>query len=160
MIRACRPEDLPALHAINAASTPGVSEESLDSLAACFTAGACHVAVDEAGAPLGFINLLAPGVTGYPSPNYAWFEARGGEYVYVDRIALAPAARGRGLGRRLYAHAFQLYAGRRKEIVCEVNTTPPNPGSLRFHASLGFEEVGRAAHRPGVYEVAFLARPL
>lgn len=159
MIRAYTPSDLTRLHAINEASTPNVSTETEESLAACFAAGICLVALDEVDIPMGFLSLVEPG-TDYPSPNYAWFEARGGDYAYVDRIALAPETRGQGLGPKLYAKAFEHFAGRRAVMVCEVNTVPPNPGSMRFHERLGFRVVGHAAHDPGVYEVAFLERPL
>ncbi|MEO0981587.1 MAG: GNAT family N-acetyltransferase [Pseudomonadota bacterium] len=159
-IRPYAAADLHALHAINGASTPGVSEETEHSLAACFDAGECWVAETPDGAPAGFLSLIETGAAGYPSPNFAWFEARGADFIYVDRIALAPSVRGAGLGARLYAHALKRWAGRRRVICCEVNTTPPNPGSMRFHHRLGFQRVGDAAHDPGRYEVAFLERAL
>jgi GNAT superfamily N-acetyltransferase len=39
----------------------------------------------------------------YDSPNFIWFRARYPRFVYVDRIVVAPSARGRGCARRLYA---------------------------------------------------------
>lgn len=159
MIRAYTPADLARLHVINEASTPNVSTETEASLAACFATGMCLVAVDAADTPLGFLSLVEPGAD-YPSQNYAWFEARGGDYAYVDRIALAPETRGQGLGPKLYTRAFEHFAGKRETMVCEINTVPPNLGSKRFHERLGFHVVGHAAHDPGVYEVAFLERRL
>ncbi len=159
MIRTYTPSDLARLHAINEASTPNVSKETERSLAACFAAGICLVAVDADDSPIGFLSLVEPGAD-YRSPNYAWFEARGGDYVYVDRIAFSPETRGQGLGPKLYEKAFERFAGRRSVMVCEINTLPPNPGSMRFHERLGFRVVGHAAHDPGVYEVAFLERSL
>ncbi len=57
----------------------------------------------------------------------------------IDRVIVAPHARGRGLARSFYngliAHAKG--AGH-QSIVCEVNLDPPNPGSLAFHAAMGF----------------------
>ena len=41
--------------------------------------------------------------TEYDSPNYLWFRARYPRFVYVDRMAVAEASRGRGYARRLYA---------------------------------------------------------
>ena len=37
----------------------------------------------------------------YDSPNYLWFRNRYERLVYVDRIVVASAARGRGCARRL-----------------------------------------------------------
>ncbi len=86
----------------------------------------------------------------YDSPNFLWFKARYGRFVYVDRIAVAPSARGAGLARALYEDLFQ--AARKAghtHIVCEVNSDPPNPGSDAFHARVGFREVGEAALKSG-----------
>ena len=84
----------------------------------------------------------------YDSPNFIWFRARYPRFVYVDRIVVAPSARGRGCARRLYADLFEhaVRAGHDR-IVCEVNKTPPNPASDAFHAALGFVEVG-TSQRP------------
>lgn len=81
----------------------------------------------------------------YDSPNFLWFRARMDSFVYVDRIAIAPEHRRKGLADALYAALFE--AAREAghgQIVCEVNSEPPNPGSDRFHAALGFEIVGEA----------------
>src|SRR5687768_13827447 len=66
----------------------------------------------------------------YDSPNFLWFRARYPRFVYVDRIVVAPSARGRGHARRLYDDLFQhaLRAGHQR-VVCEVNREPPNPAS-------------------------------
>ena len=36
----------------------------------------------------------------YNNPNFAWFKARFPRFVYVDRVVVAPAARGRAPARR------------------------------------------------------------
>ena len=79
----------------------------------------------------------------YDSPNFIWFRDRYDRFVYVDRIVVAREARGRGHARRLYEDLFKSarQAGHDR-IVCEVNSTPPNPESDAFHAALGFTEVG------------------
>lgn len=81
----------------------------------------------------------------YHSPNFLWFKPRYDRFVYVDRIVVSPADRGKGLARQLYAELFAAAraAGHRR-IVCEVNSDPPNLASDAFHASLGFREVGAA----------------
>jgi len=85
----------------------------------------------------------------YDSANFTWFRDRHARFVYVDRIVVSPAARGRGLARRLYAHLFDTArASGRDLIACEVNVTPPNLASDAFHAAMGFQEVGRADRGP------------
>lgn len=78
-------------------------------------------------------------------PNFAWFKARHRRFVYVDRVVVAPAARGAGLGRVLYLDLFEAARLADQRLVCaEVNLDPPNPASDAFHEALGFTEVGRA----------------
>ncbi len=75
----------------------------------------------------------------YDSPNYLWFRRRYPRFVYVDRVAVAQAARGRGHARRLYADLMARAAAADHDVVvCEVNSDPPNPASDAFHATLGF----------------------
>ena len=86
----------------------------------------------------------------YDSPNFLWFRARYPRFVYVDRIVVAIAARGRGYARRLYDDLFEhAAAAGHDRVVCEVNTQPPNPASDAFHAALGFVEVGTASVHDG-----------
>ena len=97
----------------------------------------------------------------YDSPNFLWFRARHARFVYVDRIVVAPHARGRGHARRLYDDLFARarHAGH-GQIVCEVNIQPPNPPSDAFHAALGFREVGRGSIDDGCKTVRYLRRAL
>ena len=97
----------------------------------------------------------------YDSPNFLWFRPRYPRFVYVDRIVVAPSARGRGHARRLYDDLVQ-HALRRghERVVCEVNREPPNPASDAFHATLGFSEVGAAAIHGGSKTVRYLVREL
>ncbi len=156
-IRPYQPTDLPALHAINCASEPGVGAVSEARLTQIIGAGECHVAQQDS-AVIGFLLTLAPEAD-YDSQNYQWFEARYESFVYVDRIAITPDARGQGLGAGLYEHAFAHYAGKALLMGCEVHLAPPNPRSMAFHERLGFGELGRARYSED-YEVAFLARRL
>ena len=81
----------------------------------------------------------------YDSVNFRWFQARYDRIVYIDRVVVAPHARGRGLARRFYVELFEsARAAGHDRVVAEINLDPPNPGSLAFHGALGFYEVGRA----------------
>jgi uncharacterized protein len=97
----------------------------------------------------------------YDSPNFIWFRARYPRFVYVDRIVVDSTARGRGCARRLYDDLFEhaVRAGHDR-VVCEVNSTPPNPASDAFHAALGFVEVGTASVYDGNRTVSYLSREL
>ena len=78
----------------------------------------------------------------YAGLNFAWFRARYRRFMYVDRVVVDPAWRGRGLARALYADLFA--AAGDTLVACEVNSDPPNPASAAFHAGLGFKPVGSA----------------
>ena len=94
----------------------------------------------------------------YDSPNYLWFRQRYQHFVYVDRVAVASAARGRGHARRLYADLVEAaQSDGHGLVVCEVNAEPPNPASDAFHAALGFVEVGRAEIHGGSKTVRYFA---
>ncbi|MEL6416872.1 MAG: GNAT family N-acetyltransferase [Pseudomonadota bacterium] len=162
-IRPYRPDDFAALFAANEASVPGVGAETEESLANWISMATCLVATDAEDQALGFITVMELGQLAYDSPNMRWFERyaeeTGKSVVYVDRIALLPAARGQRLGEALYLAAFEHFKSR-DEIGCEVNTLPPNPGSHRFHERLGFKSVGETTYREGEKAVMFYARPL
>ena len=97
----------------------------------------------------------------YDSPNFQWFRSRMARFVYVDRVVVAADARGRGHARALYRDLFEK-AGRagHDQIVCEINSDPPNPRSDAFHASLGFTQIGAGVIHGGAKTVRYMARPL
>lgn len=97
----------------------------------------------------------------YASPNFIWFRDRFVRFVYVDRVVVAPHARGAGLARAFYARLFdQSKSAGHERVVCEVNSDPPNPASDAFHAALGFKSVGSAAIHGGAKTVRYLERAL
>jgi uncharacterized protein len=93
-------------------------------------------------------------------PNFSWFKARYPRFLYIDRVVVAVAARGRGLARQLYEAAFAAGAAAGFEMIgCEVNLEPPNPASDAFHVSMGFAEAGEA-RLPSGKRVHYLTRRL
>ncbi len=97
----------------------------------------------------------------YDSENFLWFKARYPRFAYVDRVAVASHARGRGLARAFYETLFAKARDAGHTIVtCEVNSDPPNPGSDAFHAAMGFREVGTAAIYGGERTVRYFVREL
>jgi predicted GNAT superfamily acetyltransferase len=83
-------------------------------------------------------------VSVHDNGNLAWFRERHDRFCYVDRVIVAPSARGRGLARMLYGALFeQARVEGRLVVGCEINVVPPNHGSDALHAALGFSEIGR-----------------
>ncbi len=161
LVRDYRFADLDIVHAINQAEVPAVGDVTTDELA--HIAGESSVALvaeidEEIG---GFCLVLSPGAD-YGSSNYAWFAERYDDFIYLDRVAIAPAFQRRGIGRALYAEVERLVHDRcpgAAHFTLEVNVRPRNDQSLAFHAGLGFAEVGRRDTAYGT-TVAMLAKPL
>ena len=89
---------------------------------------------------------------GAPTALLLWAERDGG--LYCGRVAVAPAARGRGLARRLIAEA-EREARRRGLPRLHIRVRLELPGNLALFAALGFRETRRESH-PG-YAVPTLA---
>lgn len=97
----------------------------------------------------------------YDSPNYLWFRERLDRFVYVDRIVVGGAHRGRGIAKALYEDLFaRARAAGHDRVVCEVNLDPPNPGSDAFHDRLGFAELDRVKVEARGKTVRYLERRL
>ncbi|HUA09223.1 MAG TPA: GNAT family N-acetyltransferase [Candidatus Acidoferrales bacterium] len=112
---------------------------------------------DDASAMLIAFDERAP----YESPNFAWFRERYPRFVYVDRVAVARHARGRGLGRRLYEELIAKARADGHTILCaELYSAPPNRESEAFHAAMGFREVGRAHLAERGKSVSYVVRDL
>jgi predicted GNAT superfamily acetyltransferase len=145
---------------LNNAAVPAVNALDGPSLAALLAECAQAVVVTsdaEPGHVLGFAIVFAADAD-YASENYRWFAARSREFLYVDRIVVAEAARGRGLGEVLYRSIFaSAEAATAAVVFCEVNLEPPNPGSLAFHSRLGFAQIGRQSTKNDTVVVALLA---
>jgi predicted GNAT superfamily acetyltransferase len=97
----------------------------------------------------------------YENPNFEWFKARRETFVYIDRVIVAQAARGRGIARLLYEDLFATakLAGHDR-VVCEVNIEPPNPASDAFHSAMGFVADGEAAIHNGTKIVRYFEKAL
>ena len=111
------------------------------------------------GAFAAFLIALREGVTDYWSENYKWFSAHYPSFLYVDRIVIDGRCRGCGLGHRLYelaaAHARNIGL---PVVTAEIDTEPVyNDASLRFHAAMGFREVGEQYVRGGTIKVSLQA---
>ena len=141
--------DLAVVLALNNQAVPAVNPHDEASFATLVAmADRCWVA-DVDGDVAGFLVVFAPGAA-YESANYRWLSARYEDFRYVDRIVVAETHRGRGVAASLYETLLE--HGRAvgaTDLLCEVNVEPPNPGSLAFHAAVGWQPVGELQHAPG-----------
>jgi ribosomal protein S18 acetylase RimI-like enzyme len=76
--------------------------------------------------------------------------------AYIHFVGVAPAARGTGLGARLYGEFFARAAAAGRRAV-EAITSPVNEGSIAFHRRLGFTVRGPVAdyNGPGAAMMVF-----
>ena len=158
------PADLAWMVPLNNAAVPAVPPMDAKSLGDVLAHADLAIAVVDGegpdAAPLGMLLAMQPGGA-YDSPNYRWFAEHGVDGLYVDRIVVADGQRGRRLGQELYARVFdEARRAGRAHVTCEVNTLPPNPGSLAFHGRLGFVRVAEVVDDDGLHAVAMMAAPV
>jgi uncharacterized protein len=143
MIRDATSADFPAILALNAESVHFLSPLDAARLRHLHAQAAYCRVVEHDGKIAAFL-LAFRERADYDSPNYRWFAQHYAQFLYIDRIVVAGAARGLGFGAQLYddilAFAAATYADR---LTCEFDIEPPNPVSAAFHSRYGFREVGR-----------------
>ncbi|MCC5989328.1 MAG: N-acetyltransferase [Pararhodobacter sp.] len=142
MIRPARPDDAPGIAAIwnpiirDSTITFNPVEKPEPEIAALVSArqdeGHAFLVAEDAGKVLGFASYFQF----RPGPGYA--------RCMEHSLYLAPAARGKGLGRTLMA-ALEEHARARLMRMLIGAMTATNTASLAFHKRLGFAEV---AHIP------------
>lgn len=156
-LRNLDPRDLPAVLRLNNGAVPAVNRLDPAALEDLLGQAELGLAVAGDGAVDGFMLAFGPG-TAYRSPNYRWFAERLRDFLYVDRIVVAPDRRGSGVGRHLYKAAFA--AAQERTLCCEVNLRPLNEASLVFHRRLGFREVGQVELEDGKLVAMLSTKPL
>jgi uncharacterized protein len=159
-LRPLRASDHAAIVALNDADVPRVGRLGPAGLDGLLPHCDLALVAERDGEVAGFVLAIAPGAA-YGSPNYRFFEDRGTDHLYVDRLLTSPAHRRTGVASVL-SDAVEARARTtgRVEVTCEVNVRPANPASLAFHTARGFIEVGRQDTGGGALTVALLARTL
>ena len=155
-IRSLTKEDSPSLWKINQEGLPGTGKVSEDEIKSLLDYSELSIGAFDGDILQGFVICLPP-ETEYTSLNYAWFNQRYDDFLYVDRIAVSQKHRNKNVGTLLYGEVISLSAQNQVPIAAEVNLTPPNPGSIRFHERNGFTDVGVFSH--GDKTVKMLLRP-
>ena len=155
MIRDAINADWPAILALNAESVHFLSPMDAARLAQLAAAANYLRVIAEDGRIAAFLMAFRKGDV-YDGTNFAWFAERYDDFLYVDRVVVAPEFRGRKLADRFYddIQSFSRALGVAR-ITCEVSAAPPNSVSLRFHERRGFREVGQVPY--GGKVVAMLA---
>ena len=143
IVRDIRPPDLDEIVLINHAASPGVATLDLAAAGSLVATASVAWAAVESERVVGYLIAMLAAVH-YDGDEFLWFKQRGADFLYVDQIALSARCRGHGIGRLLYASLEEWARSKPcRTLVCEVNLSPPNPGSLAFHAKCGFTEVGQ-----------------
>lgn len=153
------PADVPAVTELNNSAHPAVTILDTDQMSALFElSDLALVATNKQREIVAFLLSMGMGKS-YDSENYRWFEERGVRHQYIDRIVVAPSAKGTGVGRAFYESVLE--EARRcgaNEVTAEVNLRPENPGSIAFHERLGFRQLAEQETKGGTIRVALLAR--
>lgn len=160
-MRIMSPADIPAVTELNNSAHPAVTVLDISQMTELFAmSDLALVATNKQREIVAFLLSLGMGKP-YDSENYRWFEERGVRHQYIDRIVVAPSAKGTGVGRAFYESVLE--EARRcgaNEVTAEVNLRPENPGSIAFHERLGFRQLAEQETKGGTIRVALLARPV
>ena len=145
-LRELTQHDVASMWSLNEQGLPGTGQVSKQEMADLLNLSAFSLGVFREQELLGFVICLSPG-TSYGSLNYAWFNQRFDAFIYVDRIAVAQQHRDQGIGSMLYEQVMANSDEKGVPVAAEVNSIPPNPGSMRFHERFRFKEVGELHHQ-------------
>ena len=138
--------DVNSIWLINEQGLPGTGKVSQDEISALIDLSEFSLGVFQQEKLVGFIICLLP-KTEYASLNYAWFNQRYDDFIYVDRVAVSTDHRNNQIGSYLYQKVIDYSTKHDIPITAEVSLEPPNPGSMRFHSRFGFEQVGVLDHQ-------------
>ena len=137
--------DVPMMWEINEQGLPGTGQVTQAEMAKLLDLSEVSLGAYQDGTLIGFVLCLLP-KTEYGSLNYAWFNQRYDQFIYVDRIAVAKDSRNSGIGTLLYQQVFDYATQHGIPVTAEVSLKPSNEGSDRFHLRHGFVTVGKLDH--------------
>jgi len=140
-LRELRSKDIPLIWKINEQGLPGTGKVSQQEIVELLIIAELAIGAFEGEQLVGFVLCFLPR-TDYASLNYAWFNQRYQEFLYVDRIAVSENHRNQTIGSLLYQQVISYAKQYNYPIAAEVSLNPPNPGSMRFHHRFNFTEIG------------------
>ena len=144
-IRYLTVNDIQTMWEINEQGLPGTGRVSPEEMKSLLDISELSVGIFENDSLRGFVICLLPN-TAYSSLNYAWFNQRYENFIYVDRIAVDEKYRSRGIGKRLYETVFEYAFENKLPVAAEVSLKPQNLGSDRFHLRHGFSPIAKVDH--------------
>ena len=142
VIRKASRDDIEHLLELNQSNLPHVGSITLSDLERLYSQAIYFRIAEFNGQVTGFLIAFDPEAD-YTSPNFLWFKKHYSAFIYIDRIAVAPEARRKGIACSLYRD-LERFAEERKIplMACEYNLRPKNDISRQFHYKYGFNEVG------------------
>lgn len=152
-------DELPYIHKMNQEALPAVSSVSIEDMEHFLNIVDYFRTLKVENKIAGFLIALSPGKD-YSSLNYKWFEKTYSSFMYVDRIVIDPSYHRNGLGASFYNDLESFSIGKSSRITCEVNIRPKNEGSMIFHKTYGFEQVGTQTTEEGKKEVSLMSYKL
>ena len=108
---------------INEQGLPGTGKINLEEMEKLLELSELSLGVFDGKKLLGFVLCLLP-KTEYGSLNYAWFNQRYDQFIYVDRIAVAKDSRNSGIGTLLYQQVFDYASQHSIPVTAEVSLKP------------------------------------
>ena len=141
-IRDLRIDGLNDLLELNQSNLPHVGSISMTEMEHLHHQAVYFRVAEFEGQTAGFLIAFDPQAD-YNSLNFQWFKKRYKNFIYIDRIVVAPDSRRKGIAFSLYQDLEYFAAQRNIPIMtCEYNLWPKNEISRQFHQKYGFKEVG------------------
>ncbi|WDQ15984.1 GNAT family N-acetyltransferase [Rhodopirellula sp. P2] len=141
-IRELTIEDSAAAVELNETVVALTSPMDAERFAALHALSSLTLAAEIDGQLAGFL-LAMPAGAAYDNGNFQWFSERHEQFVYIDRVVVSKEFRGHGVGRSLYAKAFDEAKRQGALHICaEIDLQPANHASLRFHEVAKFIPIG------------------
>jgi uncharacterized protein len=142
VLRTAVPMDFESVCALNLTEVQQTSPMDAARLDELNAISCYHKVVSLDGIVSAFLLAVGSGAP-YENENFEWFSHRYERFIYIDRVVVSSAARGLGLGSRLYQDVFRYARSKSIPLVaCEYNIVPTNEPSRLFHDKLGFKEKG------------------
>jgi len=142
VIRDAGPADFERICELNLADVQHTSAMDVARLRELNELSCHHKVASIDGTPCAFILAMRDGAP-YRNDNFQWFADRYPRFIYIDRVVVSSASRGRRLASLLYEDLFTYARSNAIPLIaCEYNVIPPNEPSRLFHQKFGFAERG------------------
>lgn len=158
-IREVREDELELVLEMNNGAGDGILPVDLEQIRFCYLNAAYFRVAELDGKVAGFL-IGFDQDSDYRSSNYQWFRQRYADFLYIDRVVIAPEQRGAGLGRIFYADVTSFAEVRAPQLACEVFLEPRNDVAILFHGTYGFKEVGQRVMEEVGLRVSMLVKEL